>query len=587
MSPKHSQSLPPLQVPMPTLCNGASTDPMRPRPKPSIIEMVLYNMAAMLASFAAGYDVRLSNVTSFHPCLHPDRSDDMSSEHQWWHSGPDSGFLRNTYLASEHEFAAAAGYKHNSYHGPVQHYRPLLNNLVTQKPLELSYVTPVNEEDIRPLHSQLSALKLSHSGSQGSSLTGSRTVSCSSSRAGSPRRQNSEPSEVLPHSGLNSPFLKSRSADKPSFVVVPFNSGHDVVETDLPSLNFLQRQPGNDFRGSPLTYRSRHEFDVQPQPACNVLGGDFVHVHQPALENSHSNIGSPFSVLGNISFTPPLPRTPSRITSGYMHRQNSSCSSNLSNTSNASLNLGMVDDLYRHPLHSTPTPHSDWSSEYLPAQKFYQQTSRDVLDRDTSLFHRPPTTDSLTSEDSSYVSAKEGSYSSSSVSRVRFSPISSLMASSSGVWSGGTESGLYDISSFSNIPNSTESQHGNVSCDKELMSELASSRLRSSLKRSSYSPMAARSGFKDGSGDQISSLSANEALATEEVGGPFPARVHFSPVSSSRLGTISSLAADTSDLKLLPTQDNCQEFTRSFSRHNRDSSLPRQPLSESERTFLS
>lgn len=137
---------------------------------------------------------------------------------------------------------------------------------------------------------------------------------------------------------------------------------------------------------------------------------------------------------------------------------------------------------------------SDWSSEYMPSQKYYQQTSRDLLDRDSSLFHRPPTTDSLTSEDSSYVSAKEGSYSSSSVSRVRFSPISSLMASSSGVWSGGTESGLYDISSFSNIPNSTESQHGNLSCDKELMSELASSRLRSSLKRSSYSPMAARSG---------------------------------------------------------------------------------------------
>jgi mitogen-activated protein kinase kinase kinase 9 len=46
---------------------------MRPRPKPSIIEMVLYNMAAMLASFAAGYDVRLSNVTPFHPCLQPER----------------------------------------------------------------------------------------------------------------------------------------------------------------------------------------------------------------------------------------------------------------------------------------------------------------------------------------------------------------------------------------------------------------------------------------------------------------------------------------------------------------------------------
>lgn len=73
VSPKHSQILPPLQIPMPTLYSGTSSDPIRPRPKPSIIEMVLYNMAAMLASFAAGYDVRLSNVTPFHPCLHPER----------------------------------------------------------------------------------------------------------------------------------------------------------------------------------------------------------------------------------------------------------------------------------------------------------------------------------------------------------------------------------------------------------------------------------------------------------------------------------------------------------------------------------
>lgn len=70
---KHSQVLPSLQIPMPTLYNGSSSDPMQSRPKPTIIEMVLYNMAAMLASFAAGYDVRLSNITPFHPCLHPER----------------------------------------------------------------------------------------------------------------------------------------------------------------------------------------------------------------------------------------------------------------------------------------------------------------------------------------------------------------------------------------------------------------------------------------------------------------------------------------------------------------------------------
>jgi mitogen-activated protein kinase kinase kinase 9 len=41
--------------------------------KPSIVELVLYNLAAMLAGVAAGYDVRLSNVSPVHPRLHPDR----------------------------------------------------------------------------------------------------------------------------------------------------------------------------------------------------------------------------------------------------------------------------------------------------------------------------------------------------------------------------------------------------------------------------------------------------------------------------------------------------------------------------------
>ena len=35
------------------------------------IEFLLYNMSSMLASVAAGYDVRLSNVTPIHPKLHP------------------------------------------------------------------------------------------------------------------------------------------------------------------------------------------------------------------------------------------------------------------------------------------------------------------------------------------------------------------------------------------------------------------------------------------------------------------------------------------------------------------------------------
>lgn len=41
--------------------------------KPSIIELVLYNMASLLGGVAAGYDVRMSNVSPLHPRLQPYR----------------------------------------------------------------------------------------------------------------------------------------------------------------------------------------------------------------------------------------------------------------------------------------------------------------------------------------------------------------------------------------------------------------------------------------------------------------------------------------------------------------------------------
>ncbi|XP_058062388.1 mitogen-activated protein kinase kinase kinase 11-like [Anopheles bellator] len=60
-------TLPSTTVPMPTLYASEG----QRKPKLSIIELVLYNMASMLASVASGYDVRVSNVTPLHPKLHP------------------------------------------------------------------------------------------------------------------------------------------------------------------------------------------------------------------------------------------------------------------------------------------------------------------------------------------------------------------------------------------------------------------------------------------------------------------------------------------------------------------------------------
>ena len=47
------------------------------------IEFLLYNMASMLAGVAAGYDVRLSNVSPMHPRLHPSRSENIYFKCTW------------------------------------------------------------------------------------------------------------------------------------------------------------------------------------------------------------------------------------------------------------------------------------------------------------------------------------------------------------------------------------------------------------------------------------------------------------------------------------------------------------------------
>ena len=49
--------------------NSTASDNKRGRM--GVIELLLYNMSSTLASVAAGYDVRLSNVMPIHPKLHP------------------------------------------------------------------------------------------------------------------------------------------------------------------------------------------------------------------------------------------------------------------------------------------------------------------------------------------------------------------------------------------------------------------------------------------------------------------------------------------------------------------------------------
>lgn len=130
------------------------------------------------------------------------------------------------------------------------------------------------------------------------------------------------------------------------------------------------------------------------------------------------------------------PRTPSRLCLG--HRRTPSNVSNASSSTNNSVNPEEI--LYRRdyeypPLIAAPSPYFSRqnSSESTPSsscviesrlrsslKRYNYNTSRKTsTGAETPTNATPP--DSLTSEDSSYVSAKESSYS--SVSRVRFSPV--------------------------------------------------------------------------------------------------------------------------------------------------------------------
>lgn len=98
---------------MATLYASENGTPTR-KPKLSVMEMMMYNMASMLAGVAAGYDVRMSNVSALHPKLqqqiiNPDLLEARELEEQ---QNREREFVRSP----------EKGYS-NTYHGPVRHVR--------------------------------------------------------------------------------------------------------------------------------------------------------------------------------------------------------------------------------------------------------------------------------------------------------------------------------------------------------------------------------------------------------------------------------------------------------------------------------
>eukprot|EP00092_Neocalanus_flemingeri_P007352 GFUD01007939.1.p1 GENE.GFUD01007939.1~~GFUD01007939.1.p1 ORF type:complete len:1128 (-),score=188.67 GFUD01007939.1:37-3420(-) len=197
-------------VPYPTLYAG--TGPGHERPKMGAIEVLLYNMASMLASVAAGYDVRLSNVSPIHPKLHPNRSDD--DDRRFWYEPQ-----RNS---------TAALYPHNTYHGQTPHHRTPLPN------------------DIKPLRFTDSPQHIPHTNSR-------------NSRRPSPSSNDSDVTVHPPPPVATGPGL-----DRPLYVPPPDYNDSPGPYTMVRTARFYQDQLDSD-REPTFHYSDRHNYKDSPR----------------------------------------------------------------------------------------------------------------------------------------------------------------------------------------------------------------------------------------------------------------------------------------------------------------------------------
>ncbi|XP_072153735.1 mitogen-activated protein kinase kinase kinase 11 isoform X2 [Bemisia tabaci] len=397
-------------VPLPTLFNGSPTEAQpkssKSGSKPSLMELALYNMAAMLAGLAAGYDVRLSNVTPLHPKLQPSwRGDAVEDEKKWGGSE-----------YSPPEFSSSSGY--NTYHGPTKHYRtPLLHSIEAAKPLRFTD-SPQHYPSLKP------------------NPVPRRKSSCTSIEG-----EVHYPPPPAPYAACD--VLETRNYESPRRYPSRTEYYHNPVLSD--------HQLSSGFHHYPPEYPSHYPERLYPAPALQ----DDPYYQPYAYDNP------------NI--------TPVRRPT---HRRTPSNVSNASSGSNVNPGFRLEADDSEFYNHNHPYPAyletgnvrraGDYSS-YFSRQNSIDSNSSDrptTLEVSTTRLrsslkrhNRQPNTgssssgpgtptnptppDSLTSEDSSYVSAKENS--TSSVSRVRFSPITATM----------TEATLLDLPIHGQVQDST------------------------------------------------------------------------------------------------------------------------------------
>ncbi|XP_014615638.1 PREDICTED: mitogen-activated protein kinase kinase kinase 11-like isoform X2 [Polistes canadensis] len=406
----------PMPVPMATLYNGEMK-----KPKLSIIELVLYNIAAMLAGVATGYDVRMSNISPIHPRLHPRLNECEDDLPRWWFHA-DIGSNRNSsYLGPDYEFSSSSGYPHNTYHGPARHYRPFLSNMGGIAPgLPPSVITD------KPL-------RFTDSPQHYVSSTGSNAPTPSPRRkSSSTSNEDTYPSDTIRAERIErGTALYMANAPFPDYGPPVYSIAPSVRRNPPESSYFVHpdyHERMLDCPEFPHAYDNPSSINNTARPTSRLP----LYTHHRTSSNvsnastsSQSNINPTFRLEDEeiYSLYPP----------SFFYQRSSNIISNI-----ALYNSGILNHEYGSKFLSRQNSHeSNSNSGERPSNLEVVTRLRSSLKRSNYSYNSPnkgtsknnsgsctPTNptppDSLTSEDSSYVSAKDSQI---SISRVRFSPV--------------------------------------------------------------------------------------------------------------------------------------------------------------------
>ncbi|PZC71069.1 hypothetical protein B5X24_HaOG214163 [Helicoverpa armigera] len=339
--------------------------------KPSIIELVLYNMAALLGGVAAGYDVRVSNVSPLHPTLQPHRPE---LEQEPLSSSVYEGF----------------GYAHNTYHGPTRHLRAPLN-AITGSP-----ISGLQADEQKPIRFTDSPTHYAHPSSSSGYGHSAQPLSGTSGlgTTPSPRRTSSTSDHLADlYHNYRENFQPSPSQERDYFYREPYTfdrTAEYVVKHPYygyDECSFEYREPTPDYRPQYPTHRrtpSNSSASNPPEefsPSRQYRSKEKREEYRPKTEYPRKS--NDYS----------LPRD--------FYRQDSQEKAEIERPAN--LGLELAPTKLRSSL-----------------KKYNKKSSASGGSSGGGTPTNPTPPDSLTSEDSSYVSARDAS--SGSASRVRFSP---------------------------------------------------------------------------------------------------------------------------------------------------------------------